>query len=451
MSSLGDTTRRRMPGLAPTALRSLLPVFAGFAFAIALQLFIRPYIGDFVAKILLDIGINIVLAVSLTMVNGFTGQFSIGHAAFMMVGAYVAAGIVYYGSLAATGTADMTGGLASSMLSGREGPWFTRADAMFAAAIIAGGLFAALCGYLVGLPSLRLKGDYLAIVTLGFGEIIRVLIQSQTSDVLYTKEEMVETAWYLLPTKVGGALGFSGLPFYSSLFWVFLAVSLTFLVAFRLKESATGRAFLSIREDEVAAEAMGVNTTQFKVRAFVISAFFAGVAGGLFAHTIGVQLNPGELGFLKSFDIIIMVVLGGLGSISGAAIAAAIVTILPELLRNPEPLLRAWPLLAAITALLAVGAIVAATKRRRAAPLVGWGCVTALLLALGFVSRWAAARGHNLGDYRMILFALALILMMILRPQGLFGVREIWEKSLWRAVADSLRAPAARRAKGARP
>jgi branched-chain amino acid transport system permease protein len=139
-------------------------------------------------------------------------------------------------------------------------------------------------------------------------------------------------------------------------------------VSFRLKQSSTGRAFLSIRENEIAAEAMGINTTKYKVRAFVMAAFFAGIAGGLFAHEVGTSLNPRELGFQKSFDVVIMVVLGGMGSVSGAALAAIILTILPELLR-------------------------------------------------GF------------SEYRMIVYALALIIMMIVRPQGLFGIREVWE--LW--------------------
>ncbi|MBL8747305.1 MAG: branched-chain amino acid ABC transporter permease [Phycisphaerae bacterium] len=441
MSTLRSRSVEMTPAALPTLVRSVWPLLVGVGVALALQFFAKPVIGDFYAKVLLDIGTSIILAVSLTMVNGFTGQFSIGHAAFMMVGGYVSGGIVYYGSLLAWGSADMAGGALSSMIDGREAPFLTWGDALFAGSLVAGGLVAAVCGYVVGLPSLRLKGDYLAIVTLGFGEIVRVLIQSQTSDVLYTVEEVKETAWYLMPTKVGGALGFSGLPFYSSLFWVFLGVAVTLLVAYRLKDSATGRAFLSIREDEIASEAMGVNTTQFKVRAFVIAAFFAGVAGGLFAHSIGVQLNPGELGFLKSFDIIIMVVLGGLGSISGAAIAAAIVTILPELLRNPEPLLKMWPVLAGLAAVLLVAAVVCAMTGRRARSLVAWMCIVLTLLGLGFGARAAAAAGHNLGDYRMILFALALILMMILRPQGLFGVREVWDRSLWKGIADSFRAP----------
>ncbi|MDX2114897.1 MAG: branched-chain amino acid ABC transporter permease [Planctomycetota bacterium] len=434
MASLPERSRELAPGAAGSALRSAAPALGGVALALVLHFFATPLIGDFYAKVLLDIGVNIVLAVSLTMVNGFTGQFSIGHAAFMMVGGYVSAMIVYYGSMLGYGSPDLQGGLISSTISGREAPFVTLADLMFAGSLVAGGLFAAACGYVVGLPSLRLKGDYLAIVTLGFGEIVRVLVQSQTGDVLYTVEEVRETPIWQLPTKVGGALGFSGLPFYSSLFWVFLVVSLTLLAAYRLKRSATGRAFLSIREDEIASEAMGVNTTKFKVSAFTISAFFAGVAGGLFAHTIGVTLNPGELGFQKSFDIIIMVVLGGLGSISGATIAAAIVTILPELLRNPEPLLRLWPALAGIGAVAAVAGLVMRARGRSGGLFFKAALAAGIAVALGFAARSAIDAGHDLGRYRMILFALALVLLMILRPQGLFGVHEIWERSMWRGL-----------------
>lgn len=365
----GKALDTRNAGGVPTLLRSLLPFVLVAAFAILLQLGLRPILNDFYAKLLLDIGTNIILAVSLTMVNGFTGQFSMGHAAFMMVGGYVAGSIVYYGGNRIFGNADVAGGTISTMLGGRDVSLVTGGDLLFLGALIAGGLAAALCGYLVGLPSLRLKGDYLAIVTLGFGEIVRVLIQSQTKDVLYEPDAIAALPIYKWPLHSGGSLGFSGLPFYSSLFWAWLFAGLTLVVAYRLKSSSMGRAFLSIREDEVAAGAMGIDTTKYKIRAFVLSAALAGIAGGIFAHTVGVQLNPGELGFQKSFDIIIMVVLGGLGSISGASIAAVILTILPELLRD-------------------------------------------------------------VAEYRMVVYALLLILIMILRPQGLLGLREVWD--VWR-------------------
>jgi len=455
MQKLSERSRSLRPGLAGAFAKSTLPLLIVVGFAALMHFGINPWLvsvgADFIAKVVLDIGIAILLAVSLTMVNGFTGQFSIGHAAFMAVGAYTAAAIVYYTSFRLYGDAFVHGGLISSMLTGRKVPLVTGADGLFLGSLIAGGLVAAVCGYVVGLPSLRLRGDYLAIVTLGFGEIVRVLLQAQTTEALaeggsvsaehlelipqwqglltdddyITAEAIARVPVHMWPKYVGGALGFSGLPFYNNLFWVFLFAGLTVLVAYRIKRSSYGRAFLSIREDEIAAEAMGVDTTKYKVRAFVISAFFAGIGGGLYAHTVGVQLSPAELGFQKSFDIIIMVVLGGMGSISGAALAAAILTILPELLRDPPSL---WPWGWVVVAAVA-GTLFAVMRGRRGA--------RAALTLVGAACAWEGLRylahrfGINLAEYRMVLYALALILMMILRPKGLFGVHEVWERPTW--------------------
>jgi len=348
-----ERARALTPSLAATVPRFVAPLAIGIGAALLAQLFLVPVVGPFYSKILIDIGINVILAVSLNLVNGFTGQFSIGHAGFMAVGGYVAGVITYYGSYKLWGSAGLHGGFLGG------------GDLLFVAGCLAGGLLAGVVGFLVGLPSLRLRGDYLAIVTLGFGEILRVLLQ-RTDDVLFVAEDIAKTSWLALSDNVGGALGFTGLPYYTTLFWVFTFVTLTLVASYRLKESSYGRAFLSIRENEIAAEAMGINTTKYKVRAFVFAAFFAGIAGGLFAHEVGTSLNPRELGFQKSFDIVIMVVLGGMGSVSGAVLAATLLTILPELLRA-------------------------------------------------------------VAEYRMIVYALALIIMMIVRPQGLFGIREIWE------------------------
>ncbi len=358
------------PGFGTIFLRSILPLCAVLAFALFMQGVAKPWLAPFHAKVVIDIGIAIIAAVSLNLVNGLTGQFSMGHAGFMAVGGYFGAAITYYGSFRLFGDASFRGGWVSWALATEHftGGAIASGDFLFLAACIVGGLAAAALGYVVALPSLRLRGDYLAIVTLGFGEIIRVLL-TQTNDVLATAEEVRNTPLWRLPLHLGGALGFSsavGIPSYASHFWVALWVGVVILVSIRLKRSSSGRALLAIREDEIAAEAMGVNTTGYKVRAFVISAFFAGVAGCLFAHVIGTTLNPKELGFQKSFDIIIMVVLGGMGSVSGAVIAAIILTVLPEVLRD-------------------------------------------------------------FNSYRMIIYALALILMMILRPKGLFGVNEVWE------------------------
>lgn len=391
---------------------SAWPLLAGVALAAVLQFAAGPAIGPFRTNVLMNIGINIILAVSLNIVNGFTGQFSIGHAGFMAVGGYTAAAITYYTSFHLWGDAQVHGGMLSGM---PAGGWFTVGDGLFVGACLAGGVLAAVAGYLVGLPSLRLRGDYLAIVTLGFGEIVRVLLQQSDSDIPYLADEVRSMSVLEMARHLGGSLGFSGVPFYSTLFWVWLFVAATLIAAFRLKRSSYGRAFLAIREDEIAAEAMGVPLTRFKVRAFVLAAFFAGIAGALFAHEIGTALNPRELGFMKSFDIIIMVVLGGMGSISGAALAAAILTILPEVLRSPP---HVWP--------LGLVAIVLVLVLRRKAGLRAALTLAVVTAALEVVRSVALRQGVNLADYRMVLYALSLILMMIIRPQGLLGLNEIW-------------------------
>jgi branched-chain amino acid transport system permease protein len=338
-------------------LRSVVPVATAIVLALLAKFWLEGALGLFNSRVAVDVGIAIVLAVSLNIVNGLTGQFSIGHAGFFALGGYAAGALTYYGSLLYWGDARIHGGWLGA------GEWF------FLFNCLVGGIFAASIGYLVGLPSLRLRGDYLAIVTLGFGEIVRVLLQ-QTNDVLRSAEAVRDaTAEQLFPPPVGGSLGFDSVPTYTSLFWVVLWTSLTVIAAHRIKQSSTGRALVSIREDEIAAQAMGINITRLKVRAFVYSAFFAGIAGGLYAHVA--NISPRDAGFQRSFDIVIMVVLGGMGSISGVTLAAAALTVLPEFLRDFE-------------------------------------------------------------NYRLIIYAASLILMMILRPQGLFGFREIWDYFPWR-------------------
>ena len=281
-------------------------------------------------QVLMLIGINIVLAVSLNLVNGFTGQFSIGHAGFMAVGAYTSAMF----------TLKIGQSLASSW---HFLPAPVAEGLVLLMALVAGGLLAAVAGWIVGLPSLRLRGDYLAIVTLGFGEIIRVLI--------------------LNIDAIGAARGLPGIPQYSTFFWVFGTAVLVVVVARRIATSTHGRALFAIRDDEVAAEALGVDTTRYKVLAFVLGAFFAGVAGGLFAHFLS-YLNPSSFTFLKSIEVIAMVVLGGMGSISGSVLAAIVLTLLPEVLRSVKEL-------------------------------------------------------------RMVIYSLMLIVLMITRPQGLLGTHEL--------------------------
>ena len=420
MSKLVEHARSLKPSAWTVLPRAAWPM--GLAIAVAALVFFAfgPLVGGYYAKIALVIGINIILAVSLTVVNGFTGQFSMGHAGFMAVGGYVAAAITYYGSIKVFGSADPAGGVLS-FTGGADGSssLIRKGDLLFIVSCLVGGLAAAGAGYLVGLPSLRLRGDYLAIVTLGFGEIVRVLLQGTNEQIQPWKaEEAAATPVYELAISLGGAKGFNLLPTYTTLFWVYFFVVLTLIICFRVKCSSTGRAFLSIREDEVAAQAMGVDTTRYKVRAFVLSAFFAGLAGGLYAMDIG-QINATDLGFLKSFDIIIMVVLGGMGSISGAALAAVVLTALPEYLRDPLPVW--WFGLGIIAVLL----VTAAVKRRlRAKPLI---IVTVATIVLEAGRQFALDKGIKIADFRLILYALLLIMMMLVRPQGLFGLHEVWE------------------------
>ncbi len=291
-------------------------------------------------RIIVYMGINIILAVSLNIINGHAGQFSLGHAGFMAVGAYVSAFLTFF----------YFSPYVDKLGEGTQA-WVVK-NALLLVAVLAGGAVAAIAGYFVGQPSLRLRGDYLAIVTLGFGEIIRVLI--------------------LNIDKVGGARGFSGIPPWSNFFWVYFFAGLTILISWRLVRSSVGRAFLAVREDQIAAEAMGINTTKYKVKAFVIGSFLAGVAGGLFAHYL-MYIKPDMFMFIKSFEVVAMVVLGGLGSISGSVIAAIILTFLPEGLRVVKDVL------------------------------------------------------HTNKDPRMVIYSIMLIVLMLTRPQGLLGRRELWQ------------------------
>ena len=313
-------------------MKRLLSIAGALVALVALNVALPRVLDPYQFQLLVLCGINVILAVSLNLVNGFTGQFSIGHAGFMALGAYGSAmftlhvGQGWVRVLTAGGVPDVVAQGFALLL-----------------ALLVGGLIAALAGYLVGLPSLRLRGDYLAIVTLGFGEIIRVIITNVDA--------------------VGAARGLTGIPTWVNFFWVGLGVLAVVLLSLNLANSTHGRALFAIRDDEVAAEALGVDTTSYKVLAFVLGAFFAGVAGGLFAHYLS-YLNPNSFTFIKSIEVIAMVVLGGLGSVSGAVIAAIILTLLPEVLRPVK-------------------------------------------------------------EFRMVIYSLMLIVLMITRPQGLLGTREI--------------------------
>lgn len=294
--------------------RAFWPLLLGALvfYAIVQGLIMAGALNTYYSNTLIFIAINIILAVSLHLVIGITGQFSIGHAGFMAVGAYLSAIITM------------------------------KFELPFILAIIVGGLVAALAGLIVGIPSLRLKGDYLAIATLGFAEIIRII--------------------FLNIDYVGGAAGMQ-VSKMTNWSYTYFFMLITILVIVNFTRSRHGIAALSVREDEIASDAMGINTTYYKVAAFVIGSFFAGVAGALFAHNFYI-IQPGQFGFLKSVDILILVVLGGLGSISGAIISAIFLTLVSTYLQEfPET--------------------------------------------------------------RMIIYSLVLIIVMLYRPQGLMGTKEI--------------------------
>jgi branched-chain amino acid transport system permease protein len=280
--------------------------------------FLQPYISPYYYQIIIYIGINIILASSLNIINGFAGQFSLGHAGFMAIGAYTAS-------------------VLTTSLHVQPGDFLGLP--IFLLALIGGGIMASFFGLLVGIPSLRLKGDYLAITTLGFGEIIRVIIQNLDF--------------------LGAARGFTGIARLSDFFWVYGFVAILIYLIYNLINSTYGKGFLAVRDDEIAAEAIGINATRYKVVAFVTGAFFAGIAGGLYAHFV-TYINPSQFGFLRSFEIVVMVVVGGMGSIVGVILAAILLTILPEALRA-------------------------------------------------------------IAQYRMVIYSLLLVIIMISRPQGLFG------------------------------
>ncbi|RIE07237.1 branched-chain amino acid ABC transporter permease [Candidatus Cryosericum odellii] len=249
-------------------------------------------------QLLMLVGINIVMTVSLGMVNGFTGQFSIGHAGFMAVGAYTSAMITTVWLHASTAN-----------------PWV--GYPIFIVAILAGGLLAAGAGYLVGAPSLRLKGDYLAIVTLSASELIRTVIR--------------------VTNFLGGPRGLGGIPKFTNLEVVFVFATVSVVLMRNYLFSSHGRSMKAVRDSEIAAEATGVNTTKQKVFVFVFSAFFAGVSGGVFAHLLQF-IHPDNFTFAKSLEYLIYLYVGGSASISGAMVGAAIFTVLPELLRS----LQTW-------------------------------------------------------------------------------------------------------------
>ena len=287
----------------------------GLVYAIVQILIMTNLISGYFQATLVTIGINIILAVSLNLITGFTGQFSLGHAGFMSVGAYVCAIVT----------------MRMPTIPG------------FILGVVLGAVAAAILGFLVGLPTLRLRGDYLAIATLGMSEIIRII--------------------FLNLEITNGAAGLIGIPQFINWTWLFIFTVGIVLLLSNFVKSAHGRACISIREDEIAAESMGVDTIRYKVIAFIIGAACAGIAGAIYASYF-YYLEPNLFGFLKSVDVLVIVVLGGLGSLSGSMLAAILLALISTYLQS-------FP------------------------------------------------------EIRMVLYSLILIVIMIFRPQGLMGSREI--------------------------
>jgi branched-chain amino acid transport system permease protein len=317
----------------------LLPVLSLLVIGTVAALIKLGILNDYVAQILSFAGINVIIALGLNLISGFTGQLALGHAGFMAIGAYAAAISVMQFHM--------------PILIG----------------ILIGGLVTSLFGLVIGFPTLRLRGDYLAIVTLAFGEIIRVILIN-------------------LDSLTGGAAGLKGVPYFISaetikenpdaiswvpvlnFVWITLTVVLVLALVHNLLHSSYGRAIISVREDEVASGSMGISIFRYKMIAFILSAFIAGVGGGLYAFLFN-YLNPTDFNFLRSVDFLIIVVFGGMGSLTGTVVAGYLLTYLQEALRF-------------------------------------------------------------LQDYRLVIYPLLLIMMMIFRPGGIMGTREMSIARLFR-------------------
>lgn len=281
-------------------------------------------VSSYYVQIIMFAMINSIVTLGLNLINGYTGQFSIGQAGFVAVGGYTSAAL-------------------TTLVFPLEATQPALSTIVFLCSVLIGGIVAGIFGYLIGKPSLRLKGDYLAIVTLAFGEVIRSLIR-------------------LIP-QVGGPRGFSGIPRYSNLFWVTLFFGLAVWAVRNFVYSDFGRSCIACREDELAAETMGIDTTKFKVMAFTIGAFLAGIAGGMLAHLLA-YLHPDQFNYMRSTDFLVYLYAGGAGSITGSILGATLLTVLPEMLRF-------------------------------------------------------------LADWRLVIYGLTLVLLMIFRTEGIVGGREL--------------------------
>lgn len=308
-----------------TILKKYAPLLGCIVFYF-LVMFLRKIdiLNGYYMQVMMFAGINVMMTASLNLVNGFTGQFCIGHAGFMSLGAY--------------GSAIITTLVFPGMQVAKAAQ-----IPVFLLGLLCGGIAAALVGCLIGLPTLKLQGDYLAIVTLAFGEIVRALLR--------------------LVQFIGGARGMIGIPNYAKFGWILFFVFLTLWLLRNLIYSPFGRAFIAIRDNEIAASAMGINTTRYKILSFCIAAFIAGVAGGLYAHVLSF-IQPDSFSFTKSSDFLVYLYAGGSGSLTGSVIGAVLLTILPEILRF-------------------------------------------------------------LADWRLVLYALILVVVMLYRSEGLCGGKEV--------------------------
>ncbi len=485
-------------------LKRLLSIAAGIGACFLID-FVAHHQSDYAQRLIVLVGLYITLAVSLNLINGITGQFSIGHAAFYQVGAYLAGftTLTYFQNqkgMAGPGLVVFIGGVTlaclglairfspeeksdtlrfiASCLAGLAGivliascftnipfepyligalllgsVWLkaprevSRTTAVWGLAILAagavfyalfkfgptlpplawlvvmmvvGGAGAAVAGLVVGLPSLRLRGDYLAIVTMGFGEIIRIEVQNRP--------------------ELGGAYGMNISPKVQPIWLIWLLAVVCIAVCRNLVKTAHGLPFLSVREDEVASSAMGVNVTQVKVIAFVIGSMFAGAAGAMLAHYEGF-ITGATFAMDTSFIILTMVVLGGTGSITGSVVAAALLSYLPEYLRGlkgPDGTALSVSGASVLAGLLGVVVAVAIIKRVldhvhkpkpiKAAMYVGGlaAAVVAKLIFQFLLTKSASLRDMHIeaGQLRMVVFAVTLIVLMLLRPQGMFGHHE---------------------------
>ncbi len=333
-----ETTSPKKSDPEKSGLKGALVTLGALLFVFVLDRFVLESLSPYIRLLVLTASINALLAASLNLVNGVTGLFSIGHAGFMACGAFLTAGVLsaFGGSPAFQSAWEAAGGLGAVLI--------------FVAFLVAGGVVATLAGLLVGIPTLRLKGDYLAIATLGFGEIIRVLV--------------------INTPMLGGARGLSVPIKYlvdDRLFPVIAATGLSVMLLYRLVHSNRGLAYLSVREDEIAARSIGISTSRARIEAFAVGSFFAGMGGVLMTFT-QTLVHPDSFQFLRSVEVIVMVVLGGMGSFTGSVTAAVLLTFMLEGLRS-TPL---------------------------KAP-----------------------------EWRLIIYSVLLIIMMLFRPQGLFGRREL--------------------------